>query len=235
MNNKYSLLVIIASMLSFHAEAGGYAGINLGINAVKVQKDLRYPLEEETPTTAHFDNAYTNFHGQLLTGYELFLKPRFSVALEADAELFTGASHYKINNWFFTQNVATKEQFQYGFSFFLLPAYQLNESVRLFVGPGVSPSYFVVKSEATAGNIGVSGSFNQWLTGGGLKAGAIARLNSNVDLVLSYQFMQYNSIKRTRIEPVSDDTLQGSYKPNVNSVLLGLRYNFSENKPVQNK
>ncbi|WP_058533845.1 outer membrane protein [Legionella saoudiensis] len=235
MNNKYSLLIIIASLFSLHAEAGGYTGANLGINAVKVQKDLRYPLEEETPTTAYFNNAYTNFHGQLFAGYELFLQSRFSVALEADAELFTGASHYRINNWFFTQNVSTKEQFQYGFSFFLLPAYQINESVRLFVGPGVAPSYFVVKSEETAGNIGVSGSFNQWLTGGGLKAGAITRLNSSLDLVLSYQFMQYNSMKRTRIEPISGDTLQGHYKPNVNSVLVGLRYNFADAKPIQYK
>lgn len=235
MNNKYSLLIIIASMLSFDAEAGGYVGINLGINAVKVQKDLTYPLEEETPTTSHFNNAYTNFHGQLLAGYELPIKPRFSVALEADAELFTGASHYKINNWFFTQNVSTKEQLQYGFSFFLLPAYQINESVRLFVGPGVSPSYFVVKSEETAGNVGVSGDIHQWLTGGGLKAGAITRLNNNLDLVFTYQFMQYNSVKRTHIEPVSDDSLRGSYKPNVNSVLVGLRYNFTEVRPAQYK
>ncbi|USQ15329.1 outer membrane beta-barrel protein (plasmid) [Legionella lytica] len=234
MNNKYSL-IIIASMLSFHAEAGVYTGIDLGINTVKVQKELTYPLEEETPTTAHFNNAYTNFHGQLLAGFEVWLKPRFSVALEADAELFTGASRYKINNWFFTQNVATKEQLQYGFSFFLLPAYQINESVRLFVGPGISPSYFVVKSEETAGNVGVSGSFNQWLTGGGLKAGAITRLNNNLDLVLTYQFMQYNSVKRTSIEPVSEDSLRGNYKPNVNSVLIGLRYNFSDTKPSQYK
>ena len=234
MNNKYSL-IIIASMLSFHAETAVYTGIDLGINAVKIQKELTYPLEEETPTTAHFNNAYTNFHGQLLAGFEVWLKPRFSVALEADAELFTGASRYKINNWFFTQNVATKEQLQYGFSFFLLPAYQINQSVRLFVGPGISPSYFVVKSEETAGNVGVSGSFNQWLTGGGLKAGAITRLNNNLDLVLTYQFMQYNSVKRTSIEPVSEDSLRGNYKPNVNSVLIGLRYNFSNAKPSQYK
>lgn len=232
MNNKYSLLIIIASMLSFQAEAERYAGINLGINTVKTQKDLIYPLEEATPTASNFNNAYTNFHGQLFAGYELTLKPKFSAALEANAELFTGESHYQINNWFFTQGVSTKEQLQYGFSFFLLPAYQLNESVRLFAGPGISPSYFVVKSEGTAGNVGVSGHFNQWLLGGGLKAGAITRLNDNLDLVLTYQFMQYDSVRRTNIEPLSGETLQGRYKPNVNSVLVGLRYNFVETKEV---
>lgn len=232
MNNKYSLLLIIASLASFNAHSGGYAGLNLGVNAVKVQKDLLYPVGDELPASSHFNNAYTNFHGQLLAGYELSFNPKFSAALEVDADLFTGSSHYKIHNWYFDENVSTKEYLEYGFSLFLLPAYQLNDSVRLFVGPGVSQSYFVVESENTAGNVGVSGNFNRWLTGGGLKAGSITKLTHNLDLLLTYQFTQYTSVKRTRIEPLSEDALQGRYKPNVNMVSIGLRVNIPDHVPM---
>ncbi len=226
--NKNSVSIIIACMVSFNAYTGIYSGINLGINTVTVHKDLNYPLEEETPSSSSFNNAYTNFHGQFLVGYEYPFSAKFSAALEGDADLFTGKSRYKINEWFFNENVDAEEKLEYGFSLFLLPAYQYNESVRFFAGPGISGSRFVVNANNTAGNIGVSANFKHWLTGGGLKAGAITKLNDSLDLLLTYQFTQYNSTERTHIEPVSEDTLQGHYKPNVNTVLIGFRVNIPE-------
>ncbi|HIE3578440.1 TPA: outer membrane beta-barrel protein [Legionella anisa] len=226
--NKHYISTIIAWMLSCNAYTGIYSGINLGINTVTIHKDLRYPIEEAIPTSSSFNNAYTNFHGQLLAGYEYLFNAKFSTALEGDADLFTGTSHYKINEWFFNEDVDAKEKLEYGFALFLLPAYQYNEAVRFFAGPGISWSRFAVKTDNTAGNVGVSANFKQWLTGGGLKAGAITKLNNNLDLLLTYQFTQYNSMERTQIEPLSGDTLRGNYKPNVNTVLIGLRVNMPQ-------
>ncbi|QMT59558.1 outer membrane beta-barrel protein [Legionella sp. PC997] len=224
--NKHSLSTILACILSCNGYTGVYSGLNLGINSVTIDKSLSYPLEEVTPTSSSFNNAYTNFHGQLTAGYELPLSARFSTALEADADLFTGKSRYRINEWFFNDDVHAEEHLEYGFSFFLLPAYQYNESARFFVGPGISGSRFAVSMNNTAGNVGVSDNFKKWLIGGGLKAGAITRLNNNLDLLLTYQFTQYSSTERTQIEPLSDETLQGRYKPYVNTVLIGLRVNL---------
>ena len=225
--NKHSISTIISCILSCNAYTGVYSGLNLGINSVTVQKSLSYPLEEVTPTSSSFNNAYTNFHGQLIAGYELLLSPRFSIALEGDADLFTGKSRYKINEWFFNEDVDAEEKLEYGFSFFFLPTYQYNESARFFVGPGISGSRFTVNMDNTAGNVGVSENFKKWLLGGGLKAGAVTKLNNHLDLLLTYQFTQYSSTERTQIEPLSDETLQGRYKPYVNTVLIGLRVNMS--------
>ncbi|WP_454780543.1 outer membrane beta-barrel protein [Legionella sp. WA2022007384] len=227
--NKQSISTIIACILSCNAYTSVYSGLNLGINAVTVHKNLSYPLEEVTPTSSSFNNAYTNFHGQLIAGYELPLSTRFSTALEVDADLFTGKSRYKINDWFFSEDVDAEEKLEYGFSFFFLPSYQYNESARFFVGPGISGSRFAVNMNNTAGNVGVSTNFKKWLLGGGLKAGTITKLNNTLDLLLTYQFTQYSSIERTQIEPLSDETLQGRYRPYVNTVLLGLRVHM----PVQ--
>lgn len=226
--NKHSLSIILACIASLNAHSGSYAGLNLGVNTVTIHKDLIYPVDGDTPTSSRFNNAYTNFHGQILAGYELPLNSRFSAAVEANADLFTGQTDYKINNWYFNDGVSAKEQLQYGFSLFLLPVYHYNESVSFFAGPGISRSYFAVKTDYTAGNVGVSANFNHWLTGGGLKVGTITKLNNNLDLLLTYQFTQYNSVTRTQIEPLSDDGLQGRYKPNVNAVFIGLKATMPE-------
>ncbi|WP_131794242.1 outer membrane beta-barrel protein [Fluoribacter gormanii] len=226
--NKQSISTVIACILSCNAYTGVYSGLNLGVNTVTVHKNLSYPLEESTPTSSSFNNAYTNFHGQIIAGYELPWSAKFSTALELDADLFTGKSRYKIDEWFFNEDVDAEEQLEYGFSFFLLPTYQYNESARFFVGPGISGSRFAVNMNNTAGNVGVSANFKKWLIGGGLKAGAITKLTNNLDLLLTYQFTQYNSTERTQIEPLSDETLQGRYRPNVNTVLIGLRVHMPE-------
>ncbi|CEG57469.1 outer membrane protein [Legionella fallonii] len=230
--NKHSLSIIIACLLSLDAYSGIYSGLNLGINSVTIDKDLLYPLEEVAPTSSSFSNAYTNFHGQILAGYEYPFSAKFSTSLEADADLFTGKSRYVINQWFFNESVTAEERLKYGFSLFLLPTYRYNESVRFFVGPGISTSYFAIKAINTAGNVGVSENVSQWLTGGGLKAGAITKISDNLDLLLTYQFTQYTSTTQTQIEPLSDETLQGRYKPYVNTILIGLRVNIPEHTVI---
>lgn len=226
--NKHALAVIMASIASFNAYSGIYSGLNLGINSVTVHKELFYPLEEEIPTSSSFNNAYTNFHGQLLVGYDFPLNDRFSAALEGNADLFTGKSSYKINQWFFDEDVRAEERLDYGFSLFLLPSYQLNEAVRFFAGPGITRSNFVIETKNTAGNVGVSANFRRWLTGSGLKAGTVSKLTPNLALLLTYQFTQYERIARTQIEPLSEETLHGRYKPHVNTVLVGLKVTLPE-------
>lgn len=226
--NKYSLSITMATLLSFNVCASPYAGLNVGINTVTILKDLSYPLEEVNPASARFNNAYTNFHGQFLAGYQLQLQNKFSAALEVNADWFTGNSKYKINNWYFNTGAVAQEQLDYGFALFLLPSYQINKAVSIFAGPGISYSHFLVKTQNTAGNIGVSENFNKWLTGGGLKVGSITQLNNHLDLLLTYQFTQYESVKRIHTEPLSEETLKGNYKPHANTVLVGFKIHIPE-------
>lgn len=225
---KKQYLLISACLLTFNAYSAAYTGLNLGINSVNISKELVYPLEDATPTSSSFQNAYTNFHAQLLLGYDFSLSKQFSTSLEGDADLFTGQSRYIINNWYFTQGVSTKEHLKYGFSFFLIPTYHYNEFVNLFIGPGISLSNFSVTEGYTAGNVGVSMDIDQWLTGVGLKLGTSTKINNNLQLLLTYQFTQYNSVTRIQTEPLTEETVQGRYKPNVNTVLIGLKVTIPE-------
>ena len=226
--NKCSILMIAVCLFPFESNAHWYAGINLGVNAVNVKKDLVYPLEDPSPTSSSFNSTYTNFHGQLLAGYDFFLSNKLSAAIEGNADVFTGKAQHNINNWFLTNSAYAQEQLEYGAAIFLLPSYQINQATRLFIGPGVASSRFVISSGSTAGNVGVSGSFNQWLTGGAVKAGVATKLTNNTELLLSYQFTQYNSVTWMGIEPLSDESLSGHYQPNANTFMIGIRANVPE-------
>lgn len=148
---------------------------------------------------------------------------QIALALEGDADLFTGRSKHVINNWFLDESVLAKEKLNYGFSVFALPEYRYNESLRIFAGPGVSRSQFKIYSNNTAGNVGVTGNFDQWLTGWGVKLGIANQLTANKELLLTYQFTQYNSLDRTGLEPLSGELLRGHYKPEANLFMIGLR------------
>lgn len=228
--NKYSILMIAACLLPFDSNAYWYTGINLGVNVVDVKKDLTYPLDEPSPTSSSFNSTYTNFHGQLLAGYDFFLSNKINAAIEANADVFTGKAQHYINNWFLTEGAYAQERLEYGVAVFLLPSYQLNQTTRLFIGPGVASSRFVIRSGNTAGNVGVTGSFNQWLTGGAVKAGAVTKLSDTTELLLSYQYTQYSSVTRTGMETLSEESLSGRYKPNVNTFMVGIRASIPEFK-----
>ncbi|HAT1825514.1 outer membrane beta-barrel protein [Legionella pneumophila] len=226
--NRYSIFFLVFCTLSLESHANLYSGINLGINAVKINKDLVYPLEDPVPTTSSFNSAYTDFHGQLIAGYDFSLTSKISAAVEANIDLFTGKAKHRITEWYFNEDVYAEEQLKVGYSLFLLPTYHLNDMVQFFVGPGVSSSRFNIAYSNTAGNVGVSDSLNEWLTGISIKAGSITKLTRNIDLLLTYQFTQYNSVTGVQMEPLSEDTLRGSYKPNVNTVLIGFKVHPSD-------
>lgn len=215
--------MIAACALSFEAHANWYSGINLGINTTNIKKTLTHPLEDPAPATDSYNSTYSNAHGQLLVGYTVHLYPKISTDLEADAEIFTGKARYSINRWYFDQGALAEEQLQYGLSLYLLPSYQYTDTVRLFIGPGIARNRFAIKSGVTAGNVGVSGQFNRWLTGGGLKMGVANKISSNIELVCTYQYNQYNSTSWTNTEPLSEEILNGRYKPSANTFLIGLR------------
>lgn len=226
--NKCFILMSVACMFSLDAKAGWYTGVNLGANSVAVSKELAYPLEENEPTKATYHSTYTNFHGQLLAGYDLFLTQKISTALEGNIEVFTGKAQYRVNNWFLSDGANGEEQLQSGFSAFLLPNYHHNSSASFFIGPGISSSKLVTKSGGTGGNMGVTGNFSKWLTGAGFKAGVATPLTKNTDVVFTYQFMQYNSVLWSSVEPFSEDSLSGRYQPYVNTVMIGFRLHSPE-------
>lgn len=227
---KNNILLVTACVVSFQSLAGGYSGLNLGLSSVVIKKELTYPLEADTPTTAHSHSAYTHFHGQFLAGYELSLNAKLRAALEANADLFTGTANHTVNEWYFNQDAKAEEQLDYGFGLFLLPAYQYNETSRFFIGPGLSTARFITRSGETSGNLGVSGAFKHWLTGVGLKTGIASQLSSTLDLLFTYQYTQYHSVTWTETEPLSGETLSGHYRPSAHTVLVGLRVNLPDGK-----
>jgi opacity protein-like surface antigen len=226
--NKCSILMIAFCLLPFDSNAHWYTGINLGVNAVDVKKDLVYPLNDPSPTSSSFNSTYTGFHGQLLAGYDFFLSNKLNAAIEGNADLFTGKAQQNITNWFLTNSAYAQERLEYGVAVFLLPSYQLNQTARIFIGPGVASSRFAVRSGVTAGNVGVTGSFNQWLTGGAVKAGLATKLSDNTELLLSYQYTQYNNVTWMGMETLSEESLSGRYKPSVNTFIIGVRAHVPE-------
>lgn len=226
---KYSILSIAICVLPFNfSYASFYGGINAGINSVSIKKNLVYPLEVASPTSSSYRSDYTNFHGQLLVGYDFFTHSKIRAAIEGNLDIYTGKSEYSINDWYFTENAHAEEQLERGISLFLLPSYQYNEFIRLFVGPGITKSEFSIKSINTAANIGVSGQFQQWLTGGSLKAGVANKLTETLELLFTYQFTQYSSVTWSNVEPLSGETLRGTYKPNANFFMIGLKANLPQ-------
>lgn len=226
--NKSTILIIAVSLMSLQSHASWYSGINFGASSVSVQKDLIYPINDPSPTSSSFSSNYTGFHAQLLAGYELFVSNKLSTLFEANADMVTGKAQSAVHDWYFSQDVHAKEELKYGFSLYFMPALKLNETTRIFIGPGYSRSQFHIDSGETAGNIGVTGSFNSMLTGVGFKTGIITKLTNTLDVLFTYQFTQYNSATWANTEPLSDEELSGRYKPHASTVLIGLRVNIPE-------
>nr|HAT8714648.1 outer membrane beta-barrel protein [Legionella jordanis] len=233
--NKYFSLLMGLGLLPLNANASWYGVINLGGNAVDVEKQLIYPLEDPFASTANFDSGYSNFHGQLAAGYEFLFAEQYGFSIEGNADLFTGKAKHNIDNWFFSEFAQAEEQLKYGFSLFALPEYRYNTAVRLFAGPGVSTSKFEVGYDNTAGNLGVSGNFDKWLTGWSVKAGIANQITDYAELMFTYQFTQYESVTWTTVEPLSGSLLRGRYRPDANLFMVGIRFHLPEGQPYLEK
>ncbi len=220
---QFTLLTSLLLLQLPSAHAHWYAGANLGINSVTVKKTLSYPITPLPSTTARYQSAYNNIHGQLFWGKVIYSPNKIGIALEAAADWFNDSSNYTIDNFFLTTPARAKEQLKYGFGLYLLPEYHYNNSSRFFVGPGINTSQFSIRSGYTGGNVGTTGSYTQWLNAWGIKLGIASTLTQNSELMISYQFNQYNSMTKSNIEPLSADILSGRYKPYTNIVMLGLR------------
>lgn len=231
--NKCSILFAIA-ILSWNTAIAGnlYGGLNLGINSVKIDKSLVYPIGNPPLTSFNYNPGYNNFHGQLFIGDDFTLTEHVNLALQGDADLFTGSTQNTINNWFLTTNARVKEKLKYGFGVFLLPEYQFDERFRVFVGPGFVSSKFSTSSGVTAGNLGVTGDVNRWLSGWAVKLGTANKIAPHWDFLLTYQYDQYSSFTRTSIEPLTGQALQATYKPRANLFSVGVRYLMDDHEPI---
>lgn len=206
-----------------------YGGVNLGLNMVDVEKKLNYPISTSSfPSRAEFTPGYNSFHGQLFAGYAMALKHKLSLAVEGDLDLYTGSSEYKVSNWFLTTAAQANEQMRYTLGLYLIPYYQLNEHVKLFIGPGISWGSFKVSYNpaSTAGNLGVTASNIDALTGFALKMGTAFPIKANLDALLTYTYMTYSSMSVSATEPLSLQGLTGQYSPSTNLVMVGLAYHM---------
>lgn len=224
MNKRLATTAISCLLASNLASAGWYAGLNLGPSFVYTKKELFYPLGGPSTKEAQYSPGYVGFHGQLNGGYDFWRENTFGLGIEGDIDYNSGQSKSTINNYFLSFNASTEEKLKTGFGFYLLPAWHLSPDVSVFIGPGVSRTKFRVNSAlSTGGNIGISGIFDNWYTGFGLKAGVNFRLINNVDLIMTYQFTDYNNKTLINIEPLSGVNVQGKYSPCYNSVLFGFK------------
>ena len=224
---KQAILISSLTLLPLTlANAHWYGGFNLGVNSVTVDKELNYPLIATTPSFSDFHSSYNNFHAQLLGGRKFAVRDRLHVDVETNFDFYTGRATQNIRNWFLTAAAGAKEQLDYGFGLFALADYQYNDSFNIYIGPGILTNRFSVSSlNATGGNLGVTGSFHDNLTGWGIKTGIANHLNAHTDLIMGYQFNQYQSVSWTATEPLSGDALTARYKPYANLFMIGLQYN----------
>lgn len=216
-------LSIISVLMSLSAHASFYAGLNLGAGSIEVEHQLNFPLEDEDQTYTRYTNGYTGVHGQIFLGYEHQFTSSFGGALEIGVGQYFGKSEYSIREWYFEENAYTRESLKHSVNAFVLPSFKYNDYLTLFAGPGVSSTQFTTSSLNTAANIGVSGSYDRWLTGMAGKVGANVKLTAQTDLVLSYQYNHYNSVTWSNVEPLSEESLQGRYQPDSGLALVGLR------------
>lgn len=201
---------------------GFYAGINLGSSFVNAKTNLTYPLGRINPTEAEFHLAYNSFFTQALLGYNFALKNQWGLALEGNVNANTGHASFDKSNWFFATGAHSKQQVNWGAGLFLLPNYQYTDSVRFFVGPGILANKFKTSSSFTAGDTGVTGNFDKWLNAWGIKVGTEIAVTQRANLVLSYQFAQYNDVQWTAFAPLSRQALRARYKPMTNTLSIGL-------------
>jgi len=146
----------------------------------------------------------------------------FGIAVEGNVDYYAGQSEYSIQNFFLTNNANASESLDYGFGLYVLPRYHLSPTVTLFAGPGISKTRFETDSGAeTGGNIGVTGHYREWLTGWGFKAGTGLAVTTNIDLTLTYQYTNFNSVVFAGVEPLTGSLVRGRYAPYSNTVMIG--------------
>lgn len=206
-----------------------YTGVNLGINSTTINKNLVYPLAQAPISNFNYNSSYNNFHGRFFIGKEFSVLNRWSLALQGDGALFTGTTKNNISNWFLENEAKAREKLKYGIGLFILPEYQFRDDFKIYAGPGWVYSKLSTTSNYTAGNLGVTGNFNNWLSGWSIKIGTVNKLSDTCDFLLTYQYDEYNSLTRTRIEPLSENSLRGTYKPRANLFTIGIKYKISTN------
>ena len=202
-----------------------YLGASMGLSLVQITKDLTYPVNDP-PLTSHQFGSYSNgFHGQVFVGRQFdFQLARFSV--QGDFDGMTNVAKDRLNNYFIDTPASVTERLNYNFGVFVLPDLALNDKVHLFAGPGYVIGHFVVNSGYTGGTLGVTGDHQSWLNGWGVKVGMQSTLSNHWDVLLAYQYNQYQNVYRSGIEPLTDGMLQASYKPSLSMISLGARYLF---------
>lgn len=222
--NKYILMILLLANGSL-AHAAPYVGVNVGESFTSIKSRLTYPVPDTNPAVASTEMSYTSFHIQALAGYDFHTASKWDIAIEGDIDYTNDSAHNKVKSWFIDSNAEVETKLNYGYSLFLLPKYRYAENIRFFMGPGFSQEKFFVRSSATTGgNLGVTGRNNKWLTGFGLKAGADVVLTPNMNLVLTYEYMNFDDVKWSRVEPLSGQVLSAKYSPIMNAVMVGVTW-----------
>lgn len=220
---------IISILFTLPSYAGLYANLNLGGNFVDTSQKVIVPARERDRdrTEANLTAGYANFHGQLALGYEYPIWSGY-LALEGDLDFFQGDTKYRVKNWLPKIHAQVSEHFTTGWGLFVLPEIPVNDTILLFIGPGYTKARYSISNngELTGGAFGLTGNTSTWLSGWGLKTGATIDLTTNMDLLLTYEFMNYQAIERITTEPFSNIPVYTKSQPVVNMVMAGLRYTF---------
>jgi opacity protein-like surface antigen len=227
--SRLILSVICCLSVVTSINAGWFGGANVGAVSVNIDKQITYPVGSASAKQAQYNAAYTGFRGQVIAGYDFWSDRKIGLSIEGDLNYNTGQSTYTINNFFLSNTAQAKESLGYGYALFLLPTYHLSSDAALFLGPGISRTQFQAQSGGdTGGNIGMTGNVTNWLTGFGFKAGTSLKINTKMVLLLTYEYMHFNSMNLTTTEPLTNSLVQTQYTPDSQSIMLGFKYAFGD-------
>ena len=247
-----TLLTTLIVLPVSSAFAEPYLGFNAGGSVVSIDKKVTYEGAQTNLTdkysgvraqvTAgynfHFENGANNFSNDVngrTTPDDSFnqhnrsfynrLTDDFYGAFEIDGNYNSGNSTSNISPWFLTTNATATEQQEYSFDLFALVKYRASPYAVLFLGPGFSEGRFQAGTQSrTAGNLGITGNASSWLTGWSIKGGVEVPMSDSMNLVVSYQYTNFQNLTLTRIEPLTDLSVTARYHPIVNSATIGLNF-----------
>lgn len=226
-----SIASITCLMNASLVNAEPYLGVYPGAAIVTVSKEVNY-----LQTQSSLSDKFSGFRGQVLLGYDIHTldevaffndeeansRDEFYVAIEIDGNYNAGSATEKTSQWFLTNDASVKEELRYSYDIFVTPKYRFNQNIIVFLGGGYTQAQLKVSASDTGGNLGVSGSHDDKLSGWTVKAGIEVPLSRCVSAVATYQFARYNTKTLTNVEPLTDVNVTAKYQPDVNSLALGV-------------
>jgi opacity protein-like surface antigen len=226
------VLITITSLFSSIVNASIttnlYFGMGAGVTMGTVKTELTYPTDQPIPTSATYNYSLAAYTPRISLGYQHLLNKRWGVDTVLSAEFNAGAAITKVNDWFPdpATNSYTNATLSLVYALDVLAFYNLNAATTIFFGPGVALGEFKSTSNVTGGVTGISGKYSKNLIGSQFMAGVDLFLTNTSKLRLSDTYTLYPTVSTTWVEPISNEPFAGRYTLSMNTVMVGVLFDF---------